>query len=440
MKTIRSKLIVSMSAAMLVTVFITVGFFIHLIDDLIMNQAKTMLQGQVSKALKMLNDGNLKNLDRTDFKYALRGVMLNADYIVLDHRHNVVAASNSIKEGTYFASRSRSGEGIGVLHGIKILYSQAELKGTSYLLLIYSPLSSIRALSGSILQATLLAIAYSFGVILCIGLLTVSLIVKPLNRLKENVSRYEPNASTLIPFPAHESGEIGELGRTFQHMAERISRHHQNQVEFLQNVSHELKTPLMSIQGYAYAIRDGIVPQEEGLQIIDSQSHRLVSMVDKLLLLSRLEATEEIWPKEELDIHQLAKEAVGLMLPVASERDIKLTIRGDSFQVTTTGEQMFRILVNLLQNAVRHTQTQVVVTTERDHDGWMLHVDDDGSGITEEARNEIFGRFVTGANGVTGLGLAISRQITLRLGAELVYSDSPLGGARFSFIQRNSRN
>lgn len=117
------------------------------------------------------------------------------------------------------------------------------------------------------------------------------------------------------------------------------------------------------------------------------------------------------------------------------ERNITLQLAGHNFEIKTTGEQLFRILLNLLQNAVRHTNSKIVVTTERTNEGWMLHVDDDGPGLAESERTEVFGRFVTGANGVTGLGLAISLQIARHLGGELVYSDSPLGGARFSFIR-----
>lgn len=435
MKTIRGKLLFSMSAAMLATIAITILLFIHLIDDLILNQAKAQLHQQVPRALEILNDGDLKDLDRTSFKYIVRDVMFDADYLVFDKNHRIIAASDIKEEGTVFHFKSQDGEGTSSLQGTKIIYAQAKLKNTPYRILIYSPLSSVRALAGSILKTTLMAIGASFAVILCIGLLTVSQIVKPLNRLKEKVSVYEPSHPAISSFPIDEKGEIGELSHTFQLMADRISSHHHKQIEFLQNVSHELKTPLMSINGYVYAIRDGVVSQENGLQVITSQSRRLVEMVDKLLLLSKLEALEEAWPEEELNVHDLVQEAIDLMTPAVVERNLSLQLAGHNFEIKTTGEQLFRILLNLLQNAVRHTNSKIVVTTEHTTEGWMLHVDDDGPGLAESERTEVFERFVTGANGVTGLGLAISLQISRHLGGELVYSDSPLGGARFSFIQ-----
>jgi signal transduction histidine kinase len=284
-------------------------------------------------------------------------------------------------------------------------------------------------------RTTLLSIAASFVVILLIGLFAVWRTVQPLNRLKEAVNKYEPNMPDRDQFLQADHTEIGELIQTFQLMSNRIDDHHRHQLEFLQNVSHELKTPLMSIQGYVYAIQDQVVSTDQGLEIIAAQSQRLIDMVGKLIQLSRLETVDEEWPVAVIDLKNMAEEAVYLLMPTAFQRGIHLTAEANSFMVETAGEQLFQILLNLLQNAVRHTETQVKLTLELsadDHADWIFHVDDDGPGLNEHDRQHIFRRFYTGNNGVTGLGLTISKQLAARLHADLVYSDSPLGGARFS--------
>lgn len=433
MRTIRGKLLISMSAAVLVTIAITLGLFVRLIDDLMINQVKVQLHGQVRKALHVLSDGGLGELDRVDFNYIVRDVMLDADYLILDDQQRVVSASTASEIGKTLHNPVYNNEGIGMVDGSKVLYTQARLNHLPYRIFLYSPMSSVRGLYGSILRTTLLSTAVSFVIILLIGLLTVSHILKPLNRLKEAVDRYEPGRPQADALPDDLPGEIGDLGRTFRFMAERISEHQKYQVEFLQNVSHELRTPLMSIDGYSYAIRDGVVDQEEGLEVIASQSRRMVEMVDKLLTLSRLEALDEAWPAQPIELDALVQEAFGLMRPAASKRGLTLSLAGGPLTVRTTGEQLFRLVLNLLQNAVRHTETEVTVALERNGgSGWLLHVDDDGPGLGEGEAEAVFKRFYAGRGGITGLGLAISSQIALRLGGELTYAKSPLGGARFS--------
>lgn len=326
-------------------------------------------------------------------------------------------------------------EGYMILNGKKVLYSEAELSHKQFRVILYSPLSSLRAMYIPLFRTTLLSIAASFVVILLIGLFAVWRTVQPLNRLKEAVNKYEPNMPDRDQFLQADHTEIGELIQTFQLMSNRIDDHHRHQLEFLQNVSHELKTPLMSIQGYVYAIQDQVVSTDQGLDIIATQSQRLIDMVGKLIQLSRLETVDEEWPVAVIDLKNMAEEAVYLLMPTALQRGIHLTAEANSFIVETAGEQLFQILLNLLQNAVRHTETQVKLTLELsgdDHADWIFHVDDDGPGLNEHDGQHIFRRFYTGNNGVTGLGLTISKQLATRLHADLVYSDSPLGGARFS--------
>lgn len=437
MGTIRGKMLFSLCIAMLVTVGITVVLFVRLIDDILVNQVKAQLHGQVEKAQKVLGDGDITDLDSTEFRYVVKGLMLNADYMILAADNRIIDASDDKEEGKLLHYTATGNKGIALLHGRKILYVKEKLSGLHEEIFIYSPLSSLRALYGSLMRTTLLSIGVSFVVILAIGLLAVSQVVRPLNRLKQAVGRYEPSHSQWNDLPQGDRTEIGELITTFQSMSGRIQQHQRNQIEFLQNISHELKTPLMSIHGFVFAIQDQVVTQQEGLEVITTQSQRLIEMVDKLLLLSRLEAVEEQWPAARIDLRVMAEEASMLLMPAASKLKIRLTVEGESLKVTIPGEQLFRILLNLLQNAVRHTTDQVMVRLEPGYLGaaWAIHIEDNGRGLNEEEREAAFQRYYTGINGDTGLGLAICRQIAAKLNGELMYSRSDLGGARFSFVK-----
>ncbi|OBZ14435.1 two-component sensor histidine kinase [Bacillus sp. FJAT-27264] len=437
MRTIRAKMLLSLFIAMLVTVGITVLLFVRLIDDILVNQVKSQLHVQALRASRILHEGDIDGLSSTEFRFVVKGLMMNADYLLLDSHNRIIDASDTRQEGKTLHDQVVASEGITTLHGKKVLYNEESVRGLPYRIFVYSPLSSLRALYGSLMRTTLLSIAASFFGILVIGLLTVSRVIRPLNRLKEAVRSYEPNRAQSQDFPEGDRTEIGELITTFHSMSGRIRLHQRNQIEFLQNVSHELKTPLMSIHGFVYAIQDQVVSQEEGLNIITVQSQRLMDMVDKLLQLSRLEAVDEHWPAEALDLRDIAEEAVQLLLPAAAERNVRLELEGTGLQVMIPGEQLFRILLNLLQNAVRHTSSRVKVRIEGPGTGtaWAIHVEDDGSGLNDEEQEAVFQRFYTGSNGVTGLGLAISRGIAARLNGELSYTRSSLGGACFSFLK-----
>ncbi|WP_458119666.1 sensor histidine kinase [Paenibacillus sp. Z6-24] len=437
MKTIRSKMLLALCAGMLVTVAITVLLFIRLIDDLLLNQVKHQLNEQTIKAVHILNTDDMDSLDSDSFRFFIKDTLFYADYFVLDMQNKVVASSNSAEVGTQMNGFPANREGIMQLHDTKVLYSEARLTHQPFRVILYSPLSSLRALYIPLLRTTLLSITASFIVILLIGLFAVWRMVQPLNRLKEAVSAYEPHRMSKEPFLQADHTEIGELISTFQLMANRLQLHHRHQLEFLQNVSHELKTPLMSIQGYVYAIQDQVLPTEQGLHIISTQSQRLIDMVGKLLQLSRLESVDEEWPITQVDLRSMLEEAVYLLLPNAQQQGIQLSVQGESQSVEVAAEQLFQVLLNLLQNAVRHTKEQVILSLEQPEHSqidWIIHVDDDGPGIAPEEQEHIFQRYYAGINGVTGLGLAISNQIASRLHAELFCGTSPIGGARFTLI------
>lgn len=445
MRTIKSKVLLSLVVSMLVTVGITVAVFVHFLDGILVNQVRAQLHVEAEKAVHMLDGGDLDRLDSKKFRYVVKGLLLYADYMVLDDNQLIIDASDSKLEGKRLPALPNDREGTTQLGGHKVFYTNEELPHLPYHIFIYSPLSSLRAIYVPLMKTTLLSIGASFLVILGIGLLVVSRVVRPLNRLKEAVSRYEPNrlsSKGQSDFPKADNSEIGELIHTFQAMSGRIEVHQRSQIEFLQNVSHELRTPLMSIQGYVYAIQDQVVTQEEGLHIITNQSRRLIDMVEKLLQLSRLEAVDEAWPMTEVDLVGMGEEAVQLLMPAAKERQVELSVEGEPFLATVPAEQVFRIMINLLQNAVRHTAKRVVMRIQQGSElevEWTLSVMDDGPGLSEEEREAVFKRFYTGARGVTGLGLEICRQIALKMNGDISYSPSTWEGACFTVVKYSKK-
>jgi len=290
----------------------------------------------------------------------------------------------------------------------------------------------LKQISGRVLRVSLLSIGISFGVIFVVGLWFIWKTTRPLQQLKEAVSKFNPSYRSL-GIPHGDTSEIGELMNTFSSMSGRIQKQHQQQIEFLQNVSHELRTPLMSIQGYASAIKDQVVSVEHGLNVVTAESERLVQMVDRLLQLTRMETVQEEWKLTEVDLQDLMEHVHQLMAPAAAERGILTSLTGPSLEMAIPAEQIFQVAMNFMQNAVRYASHEVMLTLEEVPDGFRVCVDDDGAGVPLQERVSVFDRYFTGQAGITGIGLAICKQIADRLGAVILCSESPMGGARFSF-------
>jgi signal transduction histidine kinase len=439
MKSIRGRVFLALFIVMIFTVSVTVLLFVRLINGILIDQAKTQLHIQMEKAVEILNGGNLTDLDETDLVLKFKNRMFYADFFIIDQNDKVLTASKKEKIGSKLQVNFTKKQGIMQLDHQQMLYSHENLVNENNLrLVVYTPLSSIHSILGKLINVTLIATGVSILFIFFIGILILWNTTRPLKKLKDAIGRYEPYRKASV-FPKADTTEIGELIETFQIMSERINKHHNHQIEFLQNISHELRTPLMSIQGYTMAIKDQVVTVDQGLQVITKESQRLIQMVERLLQLSRLETVEEVWTESLVDLNNMAEQAIELLAPVANELNIQLSVEGISLEAYLPAEQIFQVIVNLLQNAIKYANSEVILRIEGAHtkgihaNAWVIHIDDDGAGLTEEQRKFVFQRFYKGQNGGTGLGLAICQQIADRLGAHLDCTVSPMGGARFSF-------
>jgi len=188
--------------------------------------------------------------------------------------------------------------------------------------------------------------------------------------------------------------------------------------EFTANVSHELKTPLTSISGYAEIIRDGLArPEDIGgfAARIHSESSRLLALINDILELARLDERRGLGEKKQVDLLQLANDAVHRLEKQAAEKHIQVQIHGESHCVPGHALLLNEMVYNLVDNAVKYTEAggKVDVSIEKRADGILLSVRDTGIGIPKIHQSHIFERFYrvdkshSRATGGTGLGLSI---------------------------------
>jgi two-component system phosphate regulon sensor histidine kinase PhoR len=216
-----------------------------------------------------------------------------------------------------------------------------------------------------------------------------------------------------------------------------IRRVEQVRRDFVANASHELKTPLTSIRGFAETLLEDEPPPELRLKFLTAirdNTIRLQSLMEDLLDLSRLESGGWVARTEPVEVEEAAHEAWEPYMEVAARRDIELTLDVDLF-IQADYQGLVQIFRNLLENALRHTPDggHIHVAGRRDEEGRaVVEVSDDGEGIPSRALPRIFERFYRADTsrardmGGTGLGLAIVRHLVDAMGGE-VEAESELG-------------
>ena len=216
-----------------------------------------------------------------------------------------------------------------------------------------------------------------------------------------------------------------------------IRRLEQVRRDFVANASHELKTPLTSIRGYAETLLDDDLPEKLTLEFLASirkNTLRLEHLVEDLLDLSKLESGGWTGGRESVDMKEVAEEAWQVVRGIEDKDGIAFDILGD-FSVIGDREGLFHVFRNLLENSIRHTDSDgsINVSMALTQDSMIeVVISDDGEGIPNESLPRIFERFYRADSarardfGGTGLGLAIVRHLVSEMGGEVV-AESQLG-------------
>lgn len=219
--------------------------------------------------------------------------------------------------------------------------------------------------------------------------------------------------------------------------------------EYIGNVSHELKTPLFSIQGYVDILKDGAVEnislRDKYLERIGISLDRLVAIVNDLDMINRFEAGEINLSLSKFDINALVKETFDLLEFEAQNKNAQLKLQTSQNQIYVDADKqkISQVLINLLSNAIHYANRQeakIIVKTNILNKKVLVEVEDNGMGIKPEMLPRIFERFYrveTSRNrkaGGSGLGLAIVKHILEAHGENISVESEYLEGTKFSFL------
>ena len=341
-----------------------------------------IVDGEVSRAGFLAGDGTVKSLSPDD----------NA--VLLALTPNGVPVDRTLSAGAYRLTAARAPYGDVIVTGLPLAEKQNTLASLVWTMVVVSA-----------------------GGLVLIGLAGTALIrrtMKPLEQLSEvatKVSRLPLDAGEValgvrVPASAaHPGTEVGSVGYALNKMLDNVSNALEARQEsemkvrqFVADASHELRTPLTAIRGYTELMRmtEHFTPDgERSLARVQSQSERMTTLVEDLLLLARLDEGQPL-KISDVDLTQLAIETVSDEKVMAPDRIWQLELPEEPVVVRGDATQLHQVLANLLSNARKHTEpgTKVVTGVMRSADGSaVVTVTDNGSGIAPEFIGRVFARF-----------------------------------------------
>jgi two-component system sensor histidine kinase BaeS len=255
-------------------------------------------------------------------------------------------------------------------------------------------------------------------------------------RIARPIDRVSAAARTLTqgthpePVPIEGATEIATLAGAFNELAAQLRQAQEAERNFLLSVSHELKTPLTAIRGYAEAVEDGAVDPREAAVTVASEARRLERLVHDLLDLARMNRTDFSVHNAEIDLADVAQDAVHRYEQQAASFGVELQAVADAAApAVADADRLLQVVSNLVENALRLTppggEVRVVAAPG------VLRVEDTGPGLAEDDAERAFERFYLHERyGLerrvgTGLGLAIVKELTLAMGGDVEVESRP---------------
>ena len=289
----------------------------------------------------------------------------------------------------------------------------------------------------TMLTASLLAVAVSLWL--------ARKLSAPIKRIERNAQRLAAGdlSARAGPQPGADA-DISALATTIDAMASDLEASRQAERQFLMSVSHDLRTPLASIRGYAETLSDpeldGTAIKDQAAQVISTQAIRLERLVDDLLALARLETQSFGLRSEDVDVAAIATETVAAFVPEALDAGVGVGVETSGpIWAVADPSRVAQMLSNLLENAISFASHQVEVSVLVNDGFAVIAVTDDGPGIPEDQLANVFTRLYSARDAQpedrssrklgTGLGLAIVAELAIASGGRAEALASPAGGA-----------
>lgn len=372
--------------------------------------------------------------------------LLNADFVLLDQNKNRITP---FPEKSTSTPADITGQLINEINKSKKFtqekYLNFYLSGTEYIaiikpvsdknsfglgwIIIYSNIQQINQLQLGINLILFFILIFSALITIIFSSRVSKKISEPFSQLNQYIRAIsERNFGNKIEMPVYY--ELHEFVNNINVMSEKLENYDKAQKTFLENVSHEFRTPLMSIQSYTEGIKYDVIDSNSAVNIILSEIKRMTNLVEDLLYLSRLDAIEENYNFRNLNFNELINTCVNRMNLIAekSNINIKTNIFTEIIQIRGDEEKLSRAITNIISNCIRYADSSIIVELKAiTNNKVQLIISDDGPGFEVHDLPNVFERFYKGTKGKFGLGLSISKNIIEKLNGKISANNSELG-------------
>lgn len=243
--------------------------------------------------------------------------------------------------------------------------------------------------------------------------------LKPIQQIAEATKKVSLG-DFKVRLETKRNDEIGELTNNFNQMVKELGSIELLQKDFINNVSHEIKTPITSIQGFAKLLEDDNISKEEKqeyLNIIVEESNRLLNISTNILRLSKLQNQEKITKKDIINVTEQIRKTISLLEPKWKEKNLSFDISTQEIYYYGDEEITFQIWVNLIDNAIKFSEEngKISIKIKQEDCNIVVKIKDNGIGMDENEQQKIYTRFYqidqSHSQEGSGLGLSIVKRI-----------------------------
>ena len=215
-------------------------------------------------------------------------------------------------------------------------------------------------------------------------------------------------------------------------MGRAVDEEQDKQKKFFENASHELKTPLMSIQGFSEGLEKGIITDQAGAyKVIQKEVGKMSHMVDEILLLSKYDRQSVNYNLEEISVQELIGDVLDTFYMEIQNKHLKLDVNIEDKFISVDIDQMHRAVSNIISNGIRYAMSAIRIDFKDD----QLSIWNDGTTLSDEDMKKVFERFYMGQGGSTGIGLSLAKEI-IELHKFSVKAENYQDGVRFVIDMR----